>query len=417
MRIVPADVPAEPLEVRAIVVDGPGVTLDRAQSPAGRSYRDPVGAYLASLSTDKSRRTAIESMRRIARVLGVQKDPRDHDAWRRIPWTRLTYAETNMVRAALVAHAKPATTRLTLSVLKRVLEEAFKLELIGAEQFQRAVLLERVRGQSARSGRELTAEDMERLEKHFSGLEEPFQTMLRALFAVGIGAGLRRAELAHVLVEGVGDGELRFVGKGMREAVQRVEDWAQPPLAAWLKARAALKLRAPTLFVRYDDKGEVLMDEPMTPPMVWALVTREARAAKIPKITTHDLRRTFGTRIIREADSIVAKNALRHVNMATTERYDRRGEDELREAMSKMTPMMRTSSPWSRFIGFVAAQAPGQDPLNAGASVVARFLRRRIAAGVRGIELLEEANAVGRKIRTKWEKTPPEIADALRAGR
>lgn len=359
------------------MVAGPAGALDRPETLGGSSYKDPVGSYLASLSTEKSRRTAIESMRRIARILGVQKDPRDHDAWRRIPWTSLTYAETNMVRAALVSTSKPATARLTISVLRRVLQEAFKLMLVGAEQYQRAILLQAVRGQSARPGRELTREDMERLEKHFLGLPEPFQSMLRALFAVGIGAGLRRAELARLLLEGVGDGELRFVGKGLKEAVQPVEPWAMEVLQVWLKVRATLGFRAPTVFVRYDEAGEVLVDEPMQPEHVWELVTREARAAKIPKIVTHDLRRTFGTRIIREKDALHAKRALRHVNMATTEKYDRRGHDALREAIDTMQPMMSVPNVhWYAFARFFGAKMPGQDPRNASEQAMGVFLKR-----------------------------------------
>ena len=329
-------------EVAAIVLPPADAVLERRQAPAGSSYADPVGAYLLTLSTEKSRRTAVECLRRVARALGVQKGPRDYDAWRRVPWTALTYAETNMVRTQLVANTKPATARLTVTVLRQVLHQAFQLRLIGADQCMRAMKLAPIKGQSARPGRELKAEDMKQLEQHFETLEEPYRQMVRALFAVGIGGGLRRAELAHLLVAGVESDTLRFIGKGQKDAVQRLEPWAHVVLGEWLAARQAAGYTAATVFLRYDRAGEVLMDAPMDPGQVWELVRAQWKAAGIKKISPHDLRRTFGTRIFREKnDPIVAKAAMRHAKLSTTELYDRRSEDELAGAMATMKPMMK----------------------------------------------------------------------------
>ncbi len=377
--------------------------LVEGSAPAGSSYSDPVGAYLVSLSTEKSRKTAVESMRRIARCLGVQVDARDHDAWRRIPWTSLTYAETNMVRAQLVGRAKPATARLTLAVLKRVLRAAYRLRLISADQYQRAIDLERVPGKSVRPGRELTADDMARLEAHFVTLEEPYRQMVRALFAVGIGAGLRREELCRLLLGGVEAAHLVFVGKGLKEARQPIAAWARAVLEEWLQARKGFQ--TPTVFLRYDVAGEVLLDAPMTPKMVWELVVREAKAAGIAKISTHDLRRTFGTRAIRK-DALHAKTLLRHEDMGTTELYDRRSDDGARQLLDELEPMMaptveapvppKITEAWLAFASFVAGhpKLKGSDPLNASPSVVRGFLCKRREAGRTARELAGDANEV-----------------------
>jgi integrase/recombinase XerD len=368
------------LEASVIVLPREGLPLARYEERSGESYKDPVGAYLATLSTEKSRKTAVESMRRIARALGVQIDPRDHGAWRRIPWAGLGYAETNMVRAQMVATTKPATARLTLSVLKRVLRACFRLGLMTSDRYQKAVDLDPIKGQSARPGRELLLEDMEQLERHFATLEEPYRQMVRAVFALGIGGGLRREELARVLLENVAGDTLRFIGKGQKEAVQRLEPWAVDVLGEWLKARAAAGYRAVTLFLRYDRAGDVLLDAPMRPAHVWELVVQEARAAGVKKIMPHDLRRTFGTRLIREKDPLVAKVGLRHVSLTTTERYDRRAEDELADAMATMKPMMGAAQPlaphWAAFVAYMGRMQPGKNAKNAPDAWLEAFLRQ-----------------------------------------
>lgn len=373
------------------------------------------------MSTNKSRRTVVESMRRIARCLGVQLDAQDHEAWRRIPWLSLTYAETNMVRAQLVAQAKPATVRLTLAVLKRVLRSAYRLRLIEAEQYQRAIDLDPVPGKSARKGRELKAEDVAQLEQHFATLEEPYRQMVRAIFAVGLGAGLRREELCRLALEGVQGELLVFMGKRLKEARQPIEAWARAVLEEWLVARKALRFQTPTVFVRYDFAGEVLLDEPMTPTTVWETVAREAKAAGVT-MSTHDLRRTFGTRIIRK-DILHAKTLLRHENLATTELYDRRAEDGARELLGTLEPMMAPAAPvkiapkvterWLAFVAFVKRRLKGDaNPLDANANVVIGFLRERRAAGSSARELASDANEIVQQLqaaRTWW--TPKWIAE------
>lgn len=54
----------------------------------------------------------------------------------------------------------------------------------------------------------------------------------------------------------------------------------------------------------------------------------------IPNLSTHDARRTFGTRIRQQKDIMAAKRALRHSQITTTVRYI--GDDEQEEAVDAM---------------------------------------------------------------------------------
>ena len=107
--------------------------------PAGRSLarpradRDPVGVYLASLAPG-SRRTMSQALEVIARIL---------TSGRRgvggVPWSSLGHEHTAAVRAAMAEQYSPSTANKMLSALRGVLKSCWRLELMNADQYQRAV--------------------------------------------------------------------------------------------------------------------------------------------------------------------------------------------------------------------------------------------------------------------------------------
>ena len=50
-------------------------------------------------------------------------------------------------------------------------------------------------------------------------------------------------------------------------------------------------------------------------------------------MTTHDLRRTFATRLLeKDVDITTVKNLMGHSSISTTTLYDRRGDDAMKRA-------------------------------------------------------------------------------------
>jgi integrase len=325
------DEPAPRAPIIAVPVPSNGA-LSHLPTDGGRSYRDPAGAYLASLSTDKGRSTAIEGMRRIARALKLGGDD-DTECWRRIPWRELTYAETNLIRAALIRRYRPETVRVTLTALKGVLHEAYRLGLIDAERYERARDIKKIRGKSAESGRAMQPDEWDRVQEGLL-LRDPFYAKLvRAIFAVGVGAGLRRAEIATLKLEAI-DKEfqtLRFWGKGVKERIQELQPWARPHLRAWIRAREERSLKASTAFLYVMRSGAVI-DAGLTPKQVWSIVVGECSDAGIEKITPHDFRRTYISRLLDTTDLATVSQLAGHAKGSTTTLYDRRSEDVRRKA-------------------------------------------------------------------------------------
>ncbi|RCG18221.1 site-specific integrase [Sphaerisporangium album] len=96
--------------------------------------RDPYWVYLDSLTAGDSRRTMRECLDRIAKLINPAAESGAGQ-----PWHLLRYEHTQRIRAMLDEQG-PAATYLNkhLNALRRVLEEAWRLGLMSAEDYHRA---------------------------------------------------------------------------------------------------------------------------------------------------------------------------------------------------------------------------------------------------------------------------------------
>ena len=123
-------------------------TVARDVDGAANLDRNPYHVYLARLSPG-SRPTMAESLERIARIASSGRYPGD-----RFPWHQLRYQHVQAIRTALVETVSertgkplsPASVNKSLSALRGVLKEAWRLGLLSAEDLARATDVETVRG-------------------------------------------------------------------------------------------------------------------------------------------------------------------------------------------------------------------------------------------------------------------------------
>ena len=153
--------------------------------------KHPAEVYLASLGVG-SRRTMREALNAIATLLtNGSCDARTLD------WAALRYQHTAAVRGRLLDRYAPATANRILSALRGVLEQAWLLGQMSAEDYHRAARLSPVIGETLPAGRELLAEEIASLIENC--LEDDSQIGIRdaAIIAILFGAGLRREETAQ----------------------------------------------------------------------------------------------------------------------------------------------------------------------------------------------------------------------------
>jgi site-specific recombinase XerC len=182
--------------------------------------RNPFRVYLARLAAG-SRPTMAEALESVARIASGGRVEAD-----RFPWHRLRYQHTQAVRAALVETVSgrtgkplaPSTINKALSALRGVLREAWRLGLMSAEDLARATDLAPVRGSVPLRGRAL--EHWEVVALFRVCMEDPTPAGPRdaAILALGLGAGLRRAEVVALDLADVDLGRevVRVHGKGRK---------------------------------------------------------------------------------------------------------------------------------------------------------------------------------------------------------
>lgn len=225
--------------------------------------------------------------------------------------------------ALLDAGVSPATLNLRLAPVRRLAREMAENGMLEPSA---AAAIERVPGvtrRGTRVGNWLTKEQANDL------LNAPDPRTLkgkrdRAILALLIGCGLRRAELLSLTVESVQLREARWVipdllGKGNRIRTVTVPAGVKARIDLWTEAAG---ITAGHLFRPVTRAGAVKDGVILDEKVVWRLVVRYARETELGKLAPHDLRRTCA-KLCRKAggDLEQIQLLLGHASVQTTERY------------------------------------------------------------------------------------------------
>ena len=216
----------------------------------------------------------------------------------------------------------PSTINVRLSADRKLVEEARRNGMLGAEEAVSLTDIPNIRQQGIRLGNWLTREQSREL------LAVPDRSTLRGkrdyvLLALLVGCALRRQELASLEVETVQLREGRWVladlvGKGRRVRTVAVPVWVKQGINAWMAAAGIEDGR----LLRSIRKGGKKIGEGLSDWAVWSVVEQSAKQIGIERFGAHDLRRTCA-KLCRKAggDLEQIKFLLGHSSIQTTERY------------------------------------------------------------------------------------------------
>ena len=154
-----------------------------------RPDQHPAAVYLARLAPT-GRRFMRHALDEIAGVLTSGQCNAETLAWH-----QLRYQHTAAVRTALAARYKPSTANTALAALRGTLKEAWRLGLVDAESYYRAVDLPPVRGSSLPAGRAVSQGEELAIFKACADDKTAAGARDGALLAILAGAGLRRSEV------------------------------------------------------------------------------------------------------------------------------------------------------------------------------------------------------------------------------
>ncbi|MFC1749661.1 tyrosine-type recombinase/integrase [Pseudomonadota bacterium] len=287
----------------------------------------PAFVYLSGLARG-SRRTMRNALNTMAQMVsgGVLEAET-------MNWAALRYQHTAAIRSALAERFAPATCNKMLAALRGVLKEAWRLGQMDAETYHRASDLPSIKGERLPSGRALTTGELRSLFGICGRDSSPAGRRDAALLSVLYGAGLRRSEATGLDLEDYDpeSGALTVrQGKGRRDRTGYATNGAQDALDAWLGTRGS---EPGALFLPID-KGGTVRHRRLTDQAVLIILRKRADQAGVPQFSPHDMRRTFISDLLDNgADLVTVQHLAGHASIATTARYDRRGEKAKKKAV------------------------------------------------------------------------------------
>jgi integrase len=238
---------------------------------------------------------------------------------------RLAFNRTVVLRYRFFLEQRnlaPSTINVRLAAVRRLAYEASDTGLLSPEL---AAGIRRVKGAKrlgVRLGNWLTVDQSRSL------LAKPLPDSLRgkrdrAILALLVGCGLRRAELVGL---GTKDFQVReehwvipdLMGKGKHIRTVPVPVWAKQAVDAWITAAG---INDGMIFRRVSRLGKIWGDG-ITPKAIWHVVKAAAKRAGIQHLAPHDLRRTCA-RLCHLAGGEIEQIQflLGHASVQTTERY------------------------------------------------------------------------------------------------
>jgi site-specific recombinase XerD len=275
---------------------------------AGQDYQAVIRLVCDSLTSDHSRRAYEKALTDFLAWFTAEGKP------------GLTKATVQRYKTILQeSGVSPATVNLRMSAIRKLAQEAADNGLVDQTIANGVARVKGVKSQGVRAGNWLTRDQAQAL------INAPDTTTLkglrdRAILAVLVGAGLRRAEAAALTFDRVQQRDGRWVivdlvGKGNRVRSVPIPSWVKAALDEWTQT---VGITAGCVF-RPVHKGGFVNGETLTAQAVHDVVKEYAGQFGL---AAHDLRRTFAKLAHKGGAGLdQIQLSLGHASIKTTERY------------------------------------------------------------------------------------------------
>jgi site-specific recombinase XerD len=257
----------------------------------------------------------------IARLLG-------YDSHQEIDWGVIDKDEVQFVMEHLAQNdMAPNTSSVYLAAIKGAAKEAWVKKIIDAEHYARIKMVKANRGSRLPKGRRLTNEEVTAI---FEACLDDTIIGIRDLSLLSLIAetGLRRSEAVSIKTKdlNIGKNVITITGKGNKQRLVHLPKFANKNLLNWLDFRGN---ESGYLYGRIRRGDTIVTTTPLSDKAVLYILERRRRMAGVLEhCAPHDLRRTFATRLFEmDVDLLTIQRAMGHSQVATTQRYDRRGDD------------------------------------------------------------------------------------------
>lgn len=281
----------DPLQPDQEAPVGVGLYPELLAASAPSFDQNPAAAYLFHLPSDSSRRVMAQALRTLAALLTGQ-DAQTVD-FLALDWAALRRAHVDSLRAALAQQFAPATANRALSALRGVLKEAWRMGLLPAEDYQRAVDQRPVPASPPpASGRILPDGDILALVNACKADQSPLGVRDAAILGLLYTAGLRRAEVVALDSPHFDPQTAQLTVPGRAPDQPRLFQIHGGALRALLDWWALAACDSGPLFMPMLKPGRIAPRR-LSPQAVSDMLAKRAAAAGVPAFSHQDLRRTF----------------------------------------------------------------------------------------------------------------------------
>ena len=289
---------------------------------------NPALVWLSSLDNKKSIKRYTHVINRLCKLLGCCNL---HD----FDWVNFTYIDLLQLRQILISNGlKPSSINVYISVMKSICREAWQLNIISYDQYQKIQHTKRIRCDYESSGRALSIDELRKIIRWDECKKKDIRDS--AVIALSYAVGMRIAEIADAvfgdidLVEQV----IFIRGKNNKTSTLSIPDFAIPILQKWINTRGNWQ---GSLFCHVI-KGDYIVRKRLSERAIDDLVRKRRLDADLSKFSHHDLRRSFGTHLLNSGvDLLLVQKLMRHSSVNTTRIYDKRDKNALSEAI-KLLP-------------------------------------------------------------------------------
>ncbi|WP_081310706.1 tyrosine-type recombinase/integrase [Pseudoalteromonas luteoviolacea] len=292
---------------------------------------NPAQLYLLRLDSKRSRRSISSTLKLIANALG-------HVSIQDCPWEKVRRIHVIAIKEKLLQSGfSPATINTYLCAIRGTMHEAWTLGLINSEDYMKIKDVKSVKGSRLSKGRALSEAEVGKLLQSCKSDDSKKGARDLAIISLLYGCGLRRAEIVSIDVEDIywTENTIKLVGKGNIERVAYMPDSTALYIKSWLNKTRGTQPGA--LFTRIR-RWDYVTFERLSDQAIYNILLHRQKIAGIEKCSPHDMRRTFGTRLLdMNVDIITVRDAMGHVSVNTTQKYDKRGTRRLKEASKLMS--------------------------------------------------------------------------------
>lgn len=290
----------------------------------------PLALYLGRLAPN-SRRSIKSQLNKVADIMEWPPDERDN------MFHKVDYQMACEIKVRLVQHGSSAKSiNRAMSALRNVVKVGVLMGLVPENQL---IQLSAIKNEKAaqHQGNPLNTTQVNVLFDLLSQNATELGRRNQAVFALLLGAGLRRSELVALKVKDMTLDESRLTvqkGKGNKRRTAFLPDWCIQHVLNWLDIR---DVDDGYLFNPVNKSKRINTNRGITTECVYLLVRDTTQKLGIGNVSPHDMRRTYITRLLeQDIDLNTVRMMAGHEDISTTVIYDKRDNKVMQKAAASL---------------------------------------------------------------------------------